>query len=594
MKIKSLFPPHPLFTFFILAIFIHSSAPSDSQGTCVLNFNTYEYVPFGECGNVIEDISNWGGDGFPSTLCCRNALTILADAMASEARSFTTQVFISQDQWQSCNHSFHPQQGMSTSSCGFQNLYQGSYKCSSFAMSDIQSIQLYQDALNKCSRFNLPFDQSCADCTTAILSFRDALYAQAIPKNNNDTERAICGVTAIVAVAAAKPDDPALIDKFLRCLPTSENKKSSAKLLLAVPVVILAILLIVVMVRCLSKKKPRRLVYLKEISAWSGLYWFSKAEIENAMNIGGEKICLGRGSAGQVYRGVLPSGQVVAIKHLTKSNTSDSFTREVEGLSRLRHQNLVCLFGCCMEGDDRYLVYEFCANGNLAQHLLRRDSHLTWETRVKILRDCSFALKYLHHHIEGCVVHRDIKLTNILLTEKYQAKLSDFGLARMMGMEESKVFTDVRGTIGYMDPEYMSNAKLTCASDVYSFGIVALQILSGQKVIELDLDARDQLTRKARDVSMGKRPLSDFEDPRLNGKVDKGDFEAILQIAVLCVAKSSKGRPTIEVVFEELDKVCRDTEARMKGKQEDNSSSTTSTPSSKSSKLTPTYIKDGT
>jgi serine/threonine protein kinase len=88
------------------------------------------------------------------------------------------------------------------------------------------------------------------------------------------------------------------------------------------------------------------------------------------------------------------------------------------------------------------------------------------------------------------------QLTNILLTENLEPKLSDFGLAKMLGMEESKVFTDVRGTMGYMDPEYMSNAKLTCASDIYSFGIVTLQLLSGQKVIELDLDSRDQLTRK--------------------------------------------------------------------------------------------------
>ena len=89
-----------------------------------------------------------------------------------------------------------------------------------------------------------------------------------------------------------------------------------------------------------------------------------------------------------------------------------------------------------------------------------------------------------------------LQLTNILLTDNLDPKLSDFGLAKMLGLEESKVFTDVRGTIGYMDPEYMSNAKLTCASDIYSFGIVALQLLSGQKVIDLDLDARDQLTRK--------------------------------------------------------------------------------------------------
>ncbi|KAF6161828.1 hypothetical protein GIB67_029913 [Kingdonia uniflora] len=178
---------------------------------------------------------------------------------------------------------------------------------------------------------------------------------------------------------------------------------------------------------------------------------------------------------------------------------SDSFTREVEGLSRIRHPNLVCLFGCCVEGGEQYLVYEYCSNGNLAQHLLSntpRDSDLPWDRRVRILRDCALALRFLHGHPDGVTVHRDIKLTNILLTEKMEPKLSDFGLAKMLGMEESKVFTDVRGTIGYMDPEYMSNAKLTCASDVYSFGIVALQLLSGRKVIDLDLDARDQLTRK--------------------------------------------------------------------------------------------------
>ncbi|KAI3996717.1 hypothetical protein MKX01_041017 [Papaver californicum] len=112
-------------------------------------------------------------------------------------------------------------------------------------------------------------------------------------------------------------------------------------------------------------------------------------------------------------------------------------------------------------------------------------------------------------------------------------KLSDFGLARMLGMEESEVLTDVRGTLGYMDSEYMSNAKLTSASDVYSFGIVILQILSGRKVIELDIDAQDQLTRKAKDVIMGMRSSTDFEDPRLNGDFKVKDFRSILHIAVL-------------------------------------------------------------
>ncbi|THF94092.1 hypothetical protein TEA_011755 [Camellia sinensis var. sinensis] len=215
---------------------------------------------------------------------------------------------------------------------------------------------------------------------------------------------------------------------------------------------------------------------------------------------------------------------------------------------------------------------------------LGKDTVLTWGRRVKILRDCALALRYLHHYIDGCIVHRDIKLTNILLSENLDPKLSDFGLARMLSMEESKVFTDVRGTIGYMDPEYMSNAKLTCASDIYSFGIVALQLLSGQKVIELDLDARDQLTRKAKDVSIGKRPLTEFEDPRLNGSTNSVDFESLLQIAVLCVAKSSRGRPTIDVVFEEMDKAWKNIQLSLRAKNEKKLSGT---PGSRSSELNP-------
>ncbi|KAH7683037.1 Non-specific serine/threonine protein kinase protein [Dioscorea alata] len=297
----------------------------------------------------------------------------------------------------------------------------------------------------------------------------------------------------------------------------------------------------------------------KIVSKWSGLYRFSKAEIEKAINYGNNKVCLGAGSAGRVYQGVLPSGQLVAVKHIYKTAMSDSFNREVEGLWKIRHPNLVSLFGCCIEDGEQYLVYEYCSNGNLAHNLLRGDAVLPWDTRVKILRNCALALRFLHTHPDGCTVHRDIKLTNILLTEDMEPKLSDFGLAKLIGMEESKVFTDVRGTIGYMDPEYMTNAKITCSSDIYSFGIVTLQVLSGRKVIELDINARDRLTKKAKDVMMGKRPLEDFIDPRLNGELNVQDFESILRIAVLSVASSSKGRPTVKDVFDEMNKAFKNT-----------------------------------
>ncbi|KAE8766444.1 Cysteine-rich receptor-like protein kinase 40 [Hordeum vulgare] len=146
------------------------------------------------------------------------------------------------------------------------------------------------------------------------------------------------------------------------------------------------------------------------INRWSGLYRFTKAEIERALDYANSRIYLGSGSAGQVYQGVLPSGQLVAIKHIHRTAMSGSFTREADGLSKVRHPNLVCLFGYCDDGSDQYLVYEYCANGNLAQNLLRSDSVLSWPTRVKILRDCASVLRFLHTHSDGCIVHRDIKV----------------------------------------------------------------------------------------------------------------------------------------------------------------------------------------
>ncbi|XP_072950394.1 probable serine/threonine-protein kinase PBL28 [Typha angustifolia] len=343
-------------------------------------------------------------------------------------------------------------------------------------------------------------------------------------------------------------------------------KRAAFKPILVVIVAIMGFILLLFLIKYVRKKgfaessdKDKLITKGIVINKWSGLYKFSKAEIEKAINFGNSKVNLGSGSAGQVYQGVLPSGQLVAIKHIYKTAMNGSFTREVEGLSRIRHPNLVCLFGYCDEDDEKYLVYEYCCKGNLAQNLLRSDSVLSWDKRIKILRECALALRFLHSHPDGCIVHRDIKLTNILLTENMEAKLSDFGLAKMLQIEETKVYTDIRGTIGYMDPEYITHAKLTCASDIYGFGIVALQLLSGRKVIELNIEARDSLTKKAKDVMNGKRPLEDFIDPRLNGELSLRDFESILRVAVLCIASSSKGRPTIKDVIDELDKAWRNT-----------------------------------
>ncbi|XP_042004157.1 probable receptor-like protein kinase At1g11050 [Salvia splendens] len=467
---------------------------------CTLDFTPYPYRPLGGCHGVKESASDW--NIFPRTSCCQEALVVYARALALVAKNSSSgTIFLSQDQWTDCTGApFQLQPNISTQSCGFNDFYYGSGKCSMLKLSDIDP-----NVTSQCSSF-ASYDKACGICTEKISTALDTMM-ESLDVKGNDTERPTCLVGLIVSVIAGKKSDAS--DDFERCLPTLAGPAPHnyikisygvAEALLAVVLAMIALAAIITLIKYVTKnekqQKKRKLPETKGVADINGLYMFSKTEIDSAINHRGEKWCLGRGSAGMVYKGVLPSGQLVAIKQIYKSNTSDSFTREIEGLSRVRHPNLVCLFGCCIEDGEQYLVYEYCPHGNLAQHLLRNDAVLMWEDRVRILRECALALRYLHHHTNGCIVHRDIKLTNILLTEDMQAKLSDFGLARMLGMEESKVFTDVRGTIGYMDPEYMSNAKLTSASDIYSFGIVMLQLLSGQRVIELDLDARDQLTRK--------------------------------------------------------------------------------------------------
>ncbi|KAL5566777.1 hypothetical protein UlMin_029941 [Ulmus minor] len=547
-------------------------------GNCPLNISSYQ--PSGDCIGSQQKIKLW--HTIKTTLCCRNTLTFFTKALALQAKANPQKgpIFLPQEQWTNCTTAPFPRQNtVSGTACGFGDFFQGSNRCSNLSFLPISQEIAYKNALTSCSSFDQFTDDACFNCTQAVWSLKNLLLNMS--RHDGDDDNFMCAVAAVILVVAGMDGDSRIEDFFqcLRVLDVADPdylkiKYSLAQVLLALLIGTILLVLIIMLVKYVTKKKPdlRRMLKSKVNATWSGLYRFSKAEIENAISLANE-MTLGRGSAGQVYKGILPSGQAVAIKHIYKHNKFDSFKREVDRLSRIRHPNLVCLFGCCIEDEDYYLVYEFCSGGNLAQQLLRKDTPLTWETRVRILRDCAYALKFLHRNIEGCIVHRDIKLTNILLTEDLEAKLSDFGLAKMLGMEESKVFTDVRGTIGYMDPEYMSNAKLTCASDIYSFGIVALQILSGQRVIELNLDARDQLTRKAKDVSIGSRPLSDFEDPRLNGEVNRADFKAILQIAVLCVSKSSSDRPNIEVMFEEMDKAWKNTK---KTKQDPTSSSITS------------------
>ncbi|RWR77340.1 L-type lectin-domain-containing protein [Cinnamomum micranthum f. kanehirae] len=196
---------------------------------------------------------------------------------------------------------------------------------------------------------------------------------------------------------------------------------------------------------------------------------------------------LGEGGFGGVYRGFLGEMNLdVAVKRVLRGSKQGrkEYVSEVKTISRLRHRNLVQLLGWCHERGDLLLVYEFMPNGSLDFHLFNKKRLLGWAVRYKIATGLASALLYLHEEWEQCVVHRDIKSSNVMLDSNFNAKLGDFGLARLVDHEHGLQTTVIAGTMGYLAPECVTTGKASKESDVYSFGVVALEIACGRRPVE--------------------------------------------------------------------------------------------------------------
>ncbi|CAN0909886.1 Glucan endo-1,3-beta-glucosidase 7, partial [Linum grandiflorum] len=233
---------------------------------------------------------------------------------------------------------------------------------------------------------------------------------------------------------------------------------------------------------------------LTSVEGWGR--WYGLKELEKATRGFAAENVVGEGGYGVVYRGVLADGSVVAVKNLlnNKGQAEKEFEVEVEAIGKVRHKNLVGLIGYCVNGPSRMLVYEYVDNGNLEQWLHGVDapvSPLTWDIRMKIAIGTAKALAYLHEGLEPKVVHRDVKSSNILLDRKWNAKVSDFGLAKLLGGETSYVTTRVMGTFGYVSPDYASTGMLNEGSDVYSFGVLLIEIITGRSPIDYSKPASE-------------------------------------------------------------------------------------------------------
>ncbi|KAK8631373.1 hypothetical protein V6N13_028166 [Hibiscus sabdariffa] len=251
---------------------------------------------------------------------------------------------------------------------------------------------------------------------------------------------------------------------------------------------------------------------------------------------------------------------VVAVKQLDKTGLQGEkeFLVEVLMLSLLRHRNLVNLIGYCAEGDQRLLVYEYMQQGSLEDHLhsLAPDQKpLDWVTRMTIAAGAAKGLEYLHTEANPPVIYRDLKSSNILLDKGFNPKLSDFGLAKFgPSGDKSYVSTKIMGTHGYCAPEYLISGKLTMKSDIYSFGVVLLELITGRKALD-DSRAREErfLVDWAQPMSKDGKNILSLADPLLRGHFSKSTMKKSLEVAFLCIQEDANRRPSISDIVLALD-----------------------------------------
>ncbi|XP_024024095.1 L-type lectin-domain containing receptor kinase IX.1-like [Morus notabilis] len=296
----------------------------------------------------------------------------------------------------------------------------------------------------------------------------------------------------------------------------------------------------------------------REFEHYMGPKKFSYKELVKATNKFAEEGKLGEGGFGEVYKGYLSYlNLTVAVKRgsMRSKQGRKEYMSEVKIISRLRHRNLVQLIGWCHEISKEFLlVYELLPNGSLDSHLFGRNrSILSWEVRQKIVLGLASALLYLHEESEQCVLHRDIKSSNIMLDSNFNAKLGDFGLARLVDEATGPRTTGLAGTWGYMAPEYINTSKASNASDVYSFGVVALEIACGRKSIERNSEEEDRVSLVSWVWAFyGSGRLLDVVDERLCMEFDVKQMECLLTVGLWCVHPDHNLRPSIKEVIQVL------------------------------------------
>ncbi|KAF2310690.1 hypothetical protein GH714_016297 [Hevea brasiliensis] len=279
---------------------------------------------------------------------------------------------------------------------------------------------------------------------------------------------------------------------------------------------------------------------------------------------------LGQGASASVFKGILTDGTAIAVKRIEKEERGEKeFRSEVAAIASVQHVNLVRLLGyCIVAGGPRFLVYDFIPNGSLDCWIFPKKGTrnvprgcLSWESRYRVALDVAKALSYLHHDCRSRVLHLDLKPENILLDENYRAIVADFGFSKLMGKDQSRVITNIRGTRGYLAPEWLLEHGVSEKSDVYSFGMVLLEMIGGQRNVCLLEKGNDRAQRtwqyfpKIVNQKMREGKLMEVVDHRLveSGDIDEREVKRLVHIAFWCIQEKARLRPTMAHVVEMLE-----------------------------------------
>ncbi|KAK5838700.1 probable serine/threonine-protein kinase PBL22 [Gossypium arboreum] len=547
----------PFMNVFVLFATLDFAFSLDSVGNCILDIKNPSSTKEPNC-----ELGNWGG--FINSSCCGGAFEQYLLALGRRA-SLTKAIYLNSTQQSNCLSAMASFE-KDVYGCGIQKLTSGASSCSDYTVTNVinklgDRFQNFQEDC-KVLRTGRGVEHLCNSCLRRweeINGSSDYKQHRAI-----DDDDDICRFAALVSMISNRVEDENWVYAVFQCLRESafslDEHEGTAndnihKRGFWVLIGGLAGALIIVVIAtwiCYRKRKEQSLGKESDFSENSGSQKISIKELYSATNYFNASNFIGQGIAGKVYKGLLSNGQYVAIKHIINDGQIETFVREVRSLSHIKHPNLVALVGYCENEDECFLVYELCHHGNLSEWLYGKDKGLSWIQRLKIAIDSARGLWFLHTYPEGSIVHRDIKPTNILINDKFQAKLADFGLSKVMDIGQSHVSSEVRGTFGYVDPEYRRNHRVNVSGDVYSFGIVLLQLLSGQRVLNMNLHRPLPLSKMAK-VLTREGDTTKFADPKLNGEYSLEAFDLVLKLALSCIGIKQE-RPSMEQVVLRLQK----------------------------------------